>query len=77
MIPRKKSEADWAVEILVKKQEAMFYAERIKEVARMMGKKNDPTSLTSIYTRINMDNRLVYQGQGFWYFDTNRVRQDA
>ncbi|HBK53245.1 DNA-directed RNA polymerase subunit delta [Syntrophomonas wolfei] len=77
MIPRKKSEADWAVEILVKKQEAMFYAELIKEVARMMGKKNDPTSLTSIYTRINMDNRLVYQGQGFWYFDTNRVRQDA
>lgn len=77
MTPRKKSEADWAVDILSKKQEAMFYADLIKEVAKMMGKKDDPASLTSIYTRINLDNRLVYQGQGLWYFDTNRVRQDA
>ncbi|MDD2511118.1 MAG: DNA-directed RNA polymerase subunit delta [Syntrophomonas sp.] len=77
MMPRKKSEADWAVDILSEKQEAMFYADLIKEVAKMMGKKKDPGSLTSIYTRINLDNRLVHQGQGYWYFDTNRVRKDA
>ena len=77
MTQRKKSEADWAVDILSKKQEAMFYADLIQEVAKMMKKKNDPASLTSIYTRINMDNRLVYQGQGYWYYDTNRVRKDA
>lgn len=77
MVPRKKSEADWAVEILSKKQEPIFYADLIKEVASLMGKKDDPANLTSVYTRINLDNRLVYQGQGFWYFDSNRVRQDA
>ncbi len=77
MMTRKKSEADWAVEILSEKQEAMFYADLIKEIAKKMGKKDDPASLTSIYTRINLDNRLIYQGEGLWYYDSNRVRHNA
>ncbi len=76
MIPRKKSEADWAVEILAEKQEAIYYYDLIETIARQMGKKNDPTSLTSIYTRLNMDNRLVYQGEGYWYYDASRLKRE-
>lgn len=76
MVPRKKSEADWAVEILAEKQEAIHYLELIKNIAQQMGKKTDPTSLTSIYTRLNMDNRLVYQGDGYWYYDASRLKKE-
>lgn len=76
MVPRKKSEADWAVEILAEKQEAIYYLELIKNIAQQMGKKTDPTSLTSIYTRLNMDNRLVYQGDGYWYYDASRLKKE-
>ena len=76
MVPRKKSEADWAVEILAKKQEAMYYFDLIKTIASQMGKKTDPTTLTSIYTRLNMDNRLVYQGEGYWYYDASRLKKE-
>ncbi|MDD3268566.1 MAG: DNA-directed RNA polymerase subunit delta [Syntrophomonadaceae bacterium] len=73
MMTQKKSEADWAVEIMSRKQEAMFYSDLINEIADMMGKKKDTPTLTSIYTRINLDNRLVYQGEGFWFYDTSRL----
>jgi DNA-directed RNA polymerase delta subunit len=76
LVPRKKSEADWAVEILAEKQEAIHYLELIKNIAQQMGKKTDPTSLTSIYTRLNMDNRLVYQGDGYWYYDASRLKKE-
>ena len=76
MVPRKKSEADWAVEILAKKQEAMYYFDLIKTIASQMGKKTDRNTLTSIYTRLNMDNRLVYQGEGYWYYDASRLKKE-
>ncbi len=76
MVPRKKSEADWAVEILAKKQEAMYYLELIETIASQMGKKTDRNTLTSIYTRLNMDNRLVYQGEGYWYYDASRLKKE-
>lgn len=74
MIPRKKSEADWAVEILLEKQEAMFYLDLIKEIAGKMGKKKNNQVLASINTRLNMDNRLIYQGDGYWFYDHNRIK---
>lgn len=73
MIPRKKSEADWAVEILAKHQEPMHYSELLQQIADSMGKKNDTGTITSIYTRLNLDNRLVYQGGGYWYYDASRI----
>jgi DNA-directed RNA polymerase delta subunit len=76
LVPRKKSEADWAVEILAKKQEAMYYLELIETIASQMGKKTDRNTLTSIYTRLNMDNRLVYQGEGYWYYDASRLKKE-
>jgi DNA-directed RNA polymerase subunit delta len=69
---RKKSEADWAVVLLSDKQEAIYYADLIREIAQKMGRKDDDATLTSIYTRLNLDNRLVYQGDGYWYYDSNR-----
>jgi DNA-directed RNA polymerase delta subunit len=73
MQQRRKSEADLAVDILLEKQEAVIYHDLVAEIARRMGRTKDPLTLTSIYTRLNMDNRLVYQGEGYWFYDTNRV----
>lgn len=77
MIQRKKSEADWAVAILSEKQEPMFYSQLVEQIADKMNKNKDTANLTSIYTRLNLDNRLVYQGDGYWYFDLNRARQEG
>jgi DNA-directed RNA polymerase delta subunit len=76
-IQRKKSEADWAVAILSERQEPMFYKALVEEIAEKMNKSKDVGTLTSIYTRLNLDNRLVYQGDGYWYFDLNRARQEG
>jgi DNA-directed RNA polymerase subunit delta len=73
MQQRKRSEADWAVEILLEKKEPVYYLELIKEISKRMGRSQDEQALTSVYTRINLDNRLVYQGDGFWFYDTNRI----
>lgn len=77
MVQRKKSEADWAIEIMAEKKEPIFYKELIAEIAAKMGRKSDDFSLTSIYTRLNMDNRLDYQGDGYWFYDVNRVRSEG
>ncbi|HOQ08544.1 MAG TPA: DNA-directed RNA polymerase subunit delta [Syntrophomonadaceae bacterium] len=74
MHQRKRSEADWAVEILLEKQEPMYYLDLIKEISNRMGRKQDERTLSSIYTRLNLDNRLVHQGEGYWFYDTNRVK---
>ena len=71
----KKSEADWAVEILAENGEAMFYKELLETISDRMNRKKDNTALTSMYTRLNLGNRLVYQGEGYWFFDLNRVNQ--
>lgn len=76
MIKRKKSEADWAVEILSDQAEPLYYSDLLKEIASRMNKQQDPDTLNSIYTRINLDNRLVYQADGFWYYDTSRMQRE-
>ena len=73
---RKRSEADWAVEVLLEKQEPVYYLELIKAISKRMGRSQDDHTLTSIYTRLNLDNRLVYQGDGYWFYDTNRVKPE-
>ncbi len=77
MYQRKKSEADWALEILSQRQEPVFYAELTQEIAKRMGKQTDTATLTSIYTRINLDNRLIYQGDGYWYFDASKIYREV
>jgi DNA-directed RNA polymerase subunit delta len=77
MQQRKKSEADWALEILAQRQEPVFYDDLTRAIAEKMGKQVDPVTLTSIYTRINLDNRLVYQGDGYWYFDASKIYREV
>lgn len=77
MITRKKSEADWAIEILQEKQEAVFYLDLVSAIAGKMNKKKNSQVYSSINTRLNMDNRLVYQGEGYWFYDRNRVKGDS
>lgn len=77
MLQRKKSETDLAVEILLEKKEPMYYADLLKEIALRMNKPDDPETLTSIYTRLSLDNRLDYQGDGYWYFDASRIRREG
>jgi DNA-directed RNA polymerase subunit delta len=73
MKTRKKSEADWAVEILTVNGEPMHYLQLITEIAEKMGRKTDIGTLTSIYTRLNLDNRLIYQSEGYWFYHVNRA----
>ncbi|MEA1962313.1 MAG: DNA-directed RNA polymerase subunit delta [Bacillota bacterium] len=73
----KKSEADWAIDIMKERLEPVFYDELVREIADKMSKKQDTANLTSIYTRINLDNRLVYQGEGFWYFDASKIHREV
>lgn len=71
----KKSEVDWAVEIIMERQEPIYYMELVEEIASRMQKKNDPASLNSIYTRLNLDNRLVFQGDNKWFIDAHKVQR--
>jgi len=73
----KKSEADWAVAILQEKQEPMFFKDLIKEIIEKMGKEYNLVNLTSIFTRLNLDNRLVYEKDGYWFYDHNRVTREG
>jgi len=77
MRQRKKSEADWALEILSERQEPVFYDELTRGIAEKMSKQLDAATLTSIYTRINLDNRLIYQGDGYWYYDASKVYREV
>ena len=74
---RKKSESDWALEILSERKEPVFYAELIREIANRMNRQTDAATLTSIYTRINLDKRLIYQGDGYWYFDSSKIYREV
>lgn len=74
MVNKKKTEADLAVEILLEGQEPMYYEALLKEIAARMGRDDQIPTLVTIFSRLNMDHRLVYQGDGFWYFDTKRIK---
>ncbi len=73
MTTTKKSEADWAIEILKANGEPMEYLQLLTQIAEKMGKKPEADLLTSIYTRLNLDNRLIYQGEGLWFYHVNRA----
>lgn len=77
MQQRKKSEADWALEILAERQEPVFFADLTRAIAEKMGKQQDAVTLTSIYTRINLDNRLIYQGDGYWFYDASKIYREV
>ncbi len=76
MQARKKSEADWALEIMAQRQEPLFYDDLVRSIAKEMGKRSDMATLSSIYTRINLDNRLIYQGEGYWFYDPNKIYRE-
>ena len=73
----KKSEADWAVDLLIENQEPIYYMNLLDQICAKMGRTSEPTALTSMYTRLNLDNRLVHQCDGYWFYDTNRVNRDV
>ena len=73
---KKKSETDWAIAILAENQESMFYRDLLVKIAEKMDRSQDEASLSMMYTRLNLDNRLVYKGDGYWYFDTNRLEKE-
>lgn len=77
MITRKKSEADWAIEIMKEKGEPVFYDELVKAIAARMKKEATVPVMTSIYTRINLDSRLAYQGDGFWFYDVTKLHWEV
>ncbi len=74
MVNKKKTEADLAVEILLEGYEPIYYEVLLKEIAARMGRDDQISTLVAIFSRLNMDHRLVYQGEGFWYFDTKRIK---
>ncbi len=74
MVNKKKTEADLAVEILLEGHEPMYYEVLLKEIAARMHRDDEIPTLVAIFSRLNMDHRLVYQGDGFWYFDTKRIK---
>lgn len=62
----KKSEADWAYAIIEEKGGPVFYRDLIEEIIERMNKPKDDKTMASIYTRINIDNRLNHIGEGYW-----------
>ena len=74
---RRKSEADIAVEILMERKEPLFYQELIREVSKRLGIVYTEQEMVEVYTRLNMDNRLEYKGEGMWYFVSNRTYRDT
>ena len=72
----KKSEADWAVDLLVEHQEPIYYLDLLNQICEKMGRSTSPSALTSMYTRLSLDNRLLHQGDGYWFYDTGRVKRE-
>ena len=76
MSPRNKTEADIAVEILRERKEPLFYQELLEEVSKRLGLEYSEQEMVEVYTRLNLDNRLEYKGDGMWYFVPNRTYRD-
>jgi DNA-directed RNA polymerase delta subunit len=67
-----KSELDWACEILEKNREPMFYLELIRAVGKKTKTAYGHEAVNSLYTAMNMDNRLEYEGEGYWFLTNGR-----
>jgi DNA-directed RNA polymerase delta subunit len=69
-----KSETDLACEVLTKNKEPMQYLDLIQAIGKKLKKKNyDNETINSIYTALNMDNRLEYQGDGYWFLTGSQI----
>ena len=77
MAIRKTSEADAAVEILMECKEPLFYSDLIEKVSKNLGIEYTEQDMIEVYTRLNMDNRLEYKGNGMWYFVSNRTYRSS
>lgn len=62
----KRNEADWACQILEERDGPVYYKELLEEIITRMNKPRDAKTMASIYTRINIDNRLIHIGEGYW-----------
>ncbi len=74
MLNRKMTEADLAVEILMENKEPMYYEPLLKQIAARMGRDEQISTLVPIFSRLNLDHRLEYQGDGFWFLDPKRIK---
>jgi DNA-directed RNA polymerase subunit delta len=68
------TEADLAVEILMENKEPMYYEPLLKQIAARMGRDEQISTLVPIFSRLNLDHRLEYQGDGFWFLDPKRIK---
>ncbi|MGE5397556.1 MAG: DNA-directed RNA polymerase subunit delta [Chitinophagales bacterium] len=66
VIQGKKSEADLAYEIIEERDGPVYYRELVEEIINRMNKPKNAKTMALIYTRINIDNRLVHMGEGYW-----------
>ncbi len=62
----KKSEAEWAYEVLAKREGPMYYRDLVEAVLRMMNREITPRNMAAVYTQINLDNRFTCTGDGYW-----------
>lgn len=67
----KKSEADWAYQIIEEHEGPVYYRDLVEEIIKSMNKPRNAKTMASIYTRINIDNRLVHIGEGYWVLREN------
>ena len=71
-INEKKRDVDVACEILENQQEPMYYLDLIQEIGKKTGKEYDAETINMVYTTLNLDNRLEYQGEGYWFLTNYR-----
>ncbi|ADI03057.1 MAG TPA: DNA-directed RNA polymerase subunit delta [Syntrophothermus lipocalidus] len=62
----KKSEADWAYEVLRNREGPVYYRELVETVLQFMNREINPRNMAAVYTQINLDNRFGYMGDGYW-----------
>ncbi|MGI6649430.1 MAG: DNA-directed RNA polymerase subunit delta [Bacillota bacterium] len=64
----KMSEVDLAYHILKQRGQPVYFRELIEEILRIksVGPDNWSKAAAAIYTRLNLDTRFSYQGQGKW-----------
>jgi len=62
----KKSEADWAYEVLRSREEPMYYRDLVEAVLQLMNREITPRNMAAVYTQVNLDNRFTSSGDGYW-----------
>ncbi|MGI6488368.1 MAG: DNA-directed RNA polymerase subunit delta [Syntrophomonadaceae bacterium] len=62
----KKSEADWAIQILQEKKQPLFCWDLVEEILKRMKREVNTRNMASVYTQLNLDNRLYHVKDGYW-----------